>query len=103
MRTLKLMFLVLTLLPLGYALYFLGTFNQNVSHEQFDILFNIHIIVTGLTWTLLASYIYFVFKLKSINENRRSLWAITIFMGSIVAMPVFWFLHIWPAQNIEND
>jgi hypothetical protein len=44
---------------------------------------------------LLVFYIVHLFKNPAIAGDRRALWAVVLFLGSIIAMPVYWFLYIW--------
>lgn len=96
LKFLKIVLLLLTLVPAVYAIYFISTLGDDFVGDEFDRLIVVHQYMMYLAWALMVLYIYFVFKLKNIKESRRALWAVTLFLGSLLAMPVFWFVHVWP-------
>jgi hypothetical protein len=49
---------------------------------------------------LLIFYIVHVFKNPAITGDRRALWAVVLFLGGIVAMPVYWFLYVWRRPDV---
>lgn len=44
---------------------------------------------------LLVLYIVHLFKNQNIPNDKKALWAIVIFLGNVLAMPVYWFIYIW--------
>jgi hypothetical protein len=49
---------------------------------------------------LMTFYIVHVFKNPALKDDRRVLWAVVLFMGGIVAAPIYWWLFIWrPARG----
>lgn len=92
---LKLFLLLVTVIPFIYVVFFIATFDYPFSSEQFDLLFYAHKVVSFLTYTLMVVYMVMVFKLEAVKESRRVLWAVSIFLGSVVAMPIFWFYYVW--------
>ena len=50
-------------------------------------------IILGLG--LLVVSIVDVFKNDRITRDMKALWAIVLFMGGFIAMPVYWYLYFW--------
>jgi hypothetical protein len=61
----------------------------------FQYIFLPHIFTMLLTFVLVAFYIVHVFKNRALKDDRRVLWAVVLFMGGIVAAPIYWWLFIW--------
>jgi hypothetical protein len=59
----------------------------------------VHLGVMLLMFVLITFYIVFLFKTDRVRNDMKALWAVAIFMGSIVAMPIFWYLYIWPTAE----
>jgi hypothetical protein len=47
---------------------------------------------------LIAFYIVFLFKTDRVPQDKKALWAAVIFLGNMVAMPVFFYFYVWPEQ-----
>ena len=99
----KLAVLFLTVLPLVYMALFLASIafifrsaaNESLLVGHFGTFIAIHLAVMLLMFGLLAFYIVFLFKTPDVRTDMKALWAIVIFMGGPIAMPIFWYLHIW--------
>ncbi len=96
----------ITLLPFAYMFFFFAVMAIAVSgagspnQGSFTFLFIMHFAVTILTWSLIGFYIYCLFKTDHVKQEQKALWAVVLFLGNILAMPVFWYLYIWkPAEN----
>jgi hypothetical protein len=44
---------------------------------------------------LIVFYIVNVFKNDRVEKDKKALWAVVLFMGSMIAMPIYWYLYIW--------
>jgi hypothetical protein len=44
---------------------------------------------------LLVFYIRHVFQNDRMQEDRKMLWAVVLFLGNALAMPIYWYLYIW--------
>jgi multisubunit Na+/H+ antiporter MnhB subunit len=40
-------------------------------------------------------YIINVFGNDRVEKDKKALWAVVLFLGSILAMVVYWYLYIW--------
>jgi hypothetical protein len=50
------------------------------------------------TFGLLAFYVTFLFKTERVPQDKKALWAAVLFLGNMVAMPVFFYLYVWPDE-----
>ena len=91
--------LLLTLVAPVYVVFFLYTFNDSWTSEELDKLFDWHMIVTVTSWLMMVVYLLLVFKLDNVKRNQRGIWVAALLFGSVIAMPVFWFLYVWPYRR----
>jgi hypothetical protein len=96
----------LTLLPVAYIFFFFAVMlifvagSGGPNEGSFMFLFVMHFAVIILTWCLIGFYIYYLFKTDHVKQDQKALWAVLLFLGNMLAMPVFWYLYIWkPAEN----
>lgn len=105
----KRLLLAATLLPVLYLIAFvaiIATAALSGSDEPdgglpvpFGVLMAGHLLTILLIFAITAVYIVDVFRNPRIPNDQRALWAVVIFMGNIVAMPVYWWLHIRPPRE----
>jgi hypothetical protein len=51
---------------------------------------------------LMVIYIVNVFKNDRVDKDKKVLWAIVLFMGSMIAMPIYWYLYIWKSEPVST-
>jgi hypothetical protein len=103
-KTAKLLLIVATVAPPVYMVLFFVTFalmatagQQNgFLFENFAVFMIIHILVMFLMFALIAFYLVFLFKTDAVRNEMKAFWAVVIFMGAPIAMPIFWYLYVWP-------
>ena len=73
------------------------TFNSSPNQilPALHLLFPIHFLTIILIIVLLFIYIKDVFKSRRIAQDKKALWAVALFFGNMIAMPIYWYLHIW--------
>jgi hypothetical protein len=54
-----------------------------------------HVITMLWVMGLTVFYIVDVFRNELVVKDQKALWAVVIFLGSFVAMPIYWYLYIW--------
>lgn len=99
----KILLIVLTVLPLIYMALFFATLAYSVISQSedagifrnFGVFMAIHLAVMVLMFALLAFYIVVLFKTPAVRNDMKALWAVVLFFGGPVAMPIFWYLYIW--------
>jgi hypothetical protein len=106
-RTVALLWLVVTLLPFAYMFYFFGEMSapfpkdHSAAEAQFNFMFRLHMAVIFGCWVLIASYIVYLFKSTHVPVEKRALWAVVLFLGNMIAMPIFWYLYVWRPLQIR--
>jgi len=65
----------------------------------FLIIFPLHIFTMLEIFILLAIYLTYLFKTDVVPADKKALWAVALFLGHMIAMPVFWYIYIW--KNIQ--
>ena len=63
------------------------------------IIFVLHGITIGWLWVLLAIYIYNVFHNDGVGKDKKALWAVVLFLGNMIAMPIYWYLYVRPDDS----
>ena len=71
----------------------------------FSTVFILHILTTLWSFALLAIYFRLLFKSDRVPKDKKTLWALALFFGNVIAMPVFWYLYVWrdPAGDSPTD
>lgn len=105
---------VLTIAPLAYLAVFLlyliprlqGLAGAGVasSHEFSELSRRVmwyHVSTVWFGFLLIAFYVAFVWRSRRVPQAKKSTWATLIIMGSLVTMPVFWYLYLWRDQPVE--
>ena len=59
------------------------------------VIFPLHFLTMLEIIALLVIYIVHVFKTDSVPQDKKALWAVVLFLGNVIAMPVYWYLYIW--------
>ena len=93
---------LLTILPILYMGLFLINF-MSFPNEiiNFDTMIKLHMGAMLLIFGLLIFYIVNIFKTNRVTNDKRTLWAIVIFFGTVIAMPIYWYLYIWTEPKTE--
>jgi uncharacterized membrane protein len=97
-----------TVWPIIYMFLFMGViFSQVFMMEMtsqaqkgqmpvmMKIIFPLHFLTMIWMFVLLAVYIRHIFKTDAVPQDKKALWAVVIFCGNMIAMPVYWYLYIW--------
>jgi hypothetical protein len=59
------------------------------------LIFPLHFLTMLEMGVLIVVYIVHVFKTDRVPQDKKALWAVVLFLGNIVAMPIYWYLYIW--------
>jgi hypothetical protein len=105
-KLIKLFIGIASVLPLLYMIFFMGTFfSMAFLHRTlipFNVLFGIHMFTIFYIFGLLVFYIYNLFKNENVKSDQKVLWALVLFMGNMMAMPIYWYLYIWRESGDRN-
>jgi hypothetical protein len=61
----------------------------------FKIMFALHFLTMVWIVALMAVYIVHLFKTDAVPQDKKALWAVVLFLGNLIAMPVYWYLYVW--------
>ncbi len=96
---------IATLWPPVYLVIFIGFWfylvlsitSQGGSGLPFGVIaiFVLHGFTMLWTFALIAIYIYNVFNNGRVANDKKALWAVVLFLGNMIAMPIYWYLYIW--------
>jgi hypothetical protein len=52
---------------------------------------------------LAVYYIIHCIKNAALKQDMRIIWVILLIMGGIIAMPIYWYLYIWPSTPTDHE
>ncbi len=69
------------------------------------LLFGLHFATMVLIIALLIVCIRDVFRNDELPNDRRTLWAVVLFLGNVMAIPIYWWLYMrrGRAADVEPD
>ena len=69
------------------------------------VIFALHFLTMIEIFALLVIYIIHVFKTDRVPQDKKALWAVVLFLGNMIAMPIYWYLYIWkePKQSTPEQ
>ena len=98
---------LVNLVPIAYLAYFfwhVASMQPGVKPEPmpFERLFSLHLAMMVLILVLTAVYLVIAYRSPAVPNDRRSFWAVVLFMGNVFAFPVFWYLYVWRDQPASS-
>ncbi|HEU4797095.1 MAG TPA: hypothetical protein VFT02_15785 [Pyrinomonadaceae bacterium] len=64
------------------------------------LIFGLHLLTMVAILALTVFYIVNIFRNDRVDKDKKALWAIVIFMGNAIAMPIYWYLYIWKEPSL---
>jgi hypothetical protein len=61
----------------------------------FLVIFPVHLLTMFVILGLTIFYIVDVFRNERVEKDKKVLWAVVLFLGNMIAMPIYWYLYIW--------
>lgn len=61
----------------------------------FILIIPLHFLTILEVIVLMVIYIIHIFRTDQVENDKKALWAVVIFLGNIFAMPVYWYLYVW--------
>ena len=101
-----------TLWPFLYMVIFFGFIFSSILFSPgtgpgfpaaFAVLFALHIFTMLLIMGLSIFYIVDVFRNNRVDKDKKALWAVVIFLGNMIAMPIYWYLYIWKEAAVAGN
>ena len=97
----KIFLALATIWPFLYMILFMGVAISSIFLQGNEpgyiwaIIIPLHILTMLWIICLTVFYMVNVFRNDRVNKDMKVLWAVVLFMGSIIAMPIYWYLYIW--------
>jgi hypothetical protein len=93
-----------TFWPLVYTAFFGAIVATAVAGGKLlvpqPVLLGLQVATTILIAALLVAYLRDAYCNPRLTEARRKLWTVVLFLGSTVAMPVYWWLYVRPTGRM---
>ena len=108
----KLFLGVATLWPIVYVfLFFVFIFSTILSGPEtgeafgrkFALIFGLHLLTMLIIMALTVFYIVDIFRNNRVSKDQKALWAIVIFLGNAIAMPIYWYLYLWKEPSVASS
>lgn len=107
-KTLKILLGLLTVWPFAYLILFFITVFSTVFFVTgpeggagppplIALILPLHLLTMLLIFALMTFYIVNVFRNSRVEKDQKVLWAVVLFFGSMIAMPIYWYIYIWKA------
>ena len=106
---------IFTIWPLFYCFLFVGAVfigallapvNGSEPSDAFRYFFMIIIALHFLTMIgmliLLVIYLRYLFKTAVVPKDKKTLWAVVLFLGNMISMPIFWYLYVWKQRKDDS-
>lgn len=58
-------------------------------------LFALHALTILWALGLMIFYMIDAFRNERVAQDKKVLWAVMLFFGNLLAMPIYWYLYIW--------
>lgn len=68
----------------------------------FAVFVALHLLTMLWIMALTIFYIVNVFRNDRVEKDKKVLWAVVIFLGNMIAMPIYWYLYIWNEAPIAS-
>jgi hypothetical protein len=94
-----------TLWPLVYTGFFSAIVAAAVASGHLlipqPVLVGLQLATTIMVVALLVTYLRDAYRNPRLTAARRRFWTVVLFVGSTVAMPVYWWLYVRPAGGLR--
>ena len=67
----------------------------------FMVIFPLHLLTMLWIMALTVFYMVNVFRNDRVEKDKKVLWAVVLFMGNMIAMPIYWYLYIWKEPSVS--
>lgn len=65
----------------------------------FMLVLPLHALTIFGSMALMVVYVVHAMQNPKLSQNDRQLWAIAIFLGSLIAMTIYYFMHVLPLAD----
>lgn len=95
LKPLKVVLLVLMLWLPAYTVGFMFMI-ASMSMIDFDVLWKLHLFTMATTVVVTTVTLIHLFKTPRLDSGKKALWGITLFCAAPIALPIYFFAHMWP-------
>ena len=100
--------------PILYMILFMGTIfimmaatfaghpPRDSQQKILMVILPLHLFTILEIFALVPIYLFYLFKSDVVAHDKKALWAVVIFSGNMISMPIFWYLYIWKISK-ENE
>lgn len=106
---------VFTVWPILYMLLFMSAIFAMMMMSGFSgsgdssgpptvmkIILPLHFLTMLEIFVLIVIYIVHVFKTDRVPQDKKALWAVVLFLGNMIAMPIYWYIYIWKQPEVST-
>ncbi len=93
------LYIVLFFCAISGTILFSGSTHSPVPSTIMMIIFPLHLLTMLEIVILMVIYIIHLFKTEKVSQDKKALWAVVLFLGNMIAMPIYWYLYIWKEQK----
>ncbi|MEA2488948.1 MAG: hypothetical protein QOH21_740 [Acidobacteriota bacterium] len=87
------------------AMTFLSAAGGGSSASPFPALFRyvmvLHLLTMLMMFALTALYVVHAFRTDLIPNDKKVLWVVVLFLGNLVAFPIYWYLFLWQPLRVD--
>jgi hypothetical protein len=105
-KTIKLLLGLVTIWPFAYLILFFitifslvffswGAETSGGPPRLIALIFPLHLLTMLVIMALTVFYMVNVFRNERVVKDQKVLWAVVLFLGNVLAMPIYWYLYIW--------
>lgn len=100
-RAPSLILLVFTLVPWMIWAFVILTILEASPHvdEPSDLVLGAILVASLITIALMPFYLYHLYARSRLPDGTRAFWLFHIVFENFLAMPVYWYHHIWHARH----
>ncbi len=69
---------------------------------SFAIIFPVHMLTILGMFALMGTYLYLAVKNPHLPDNMRIIWVILFVTFGMLAMPAYWWIHVWNGPLTES-
>jgi intracellular septation protein A len=69
----------------------------------FELLMALHIGTMLLLVAGAVAYVAHAWRSPRVGKDERVLWVIVLILGGVIAMPIYWWLHIRPREAVAGS
>jgi hypothetical protein len=61
----------------------------------FGVVVAFHLATMLLMLALTVIYVLHALRSGTVPQDQRLLWVVILFVGNVIAMPIYWWLYVW--------